>query len=131
MPHGAASTTLCDVVLSRALRVLGFMLFATAGVAELVAPFKLDLSFGIWAASYAVFFVGLALASQDASRRRQLVALCIQVPALFAMAALAPCHFGALLTVIVAWQVALLFPPHVTAVWIAGQTAVVGYCLVP
>jgi len=122
------------MVLSRALRVLGFMLLAIAGAAELVAasgPETIDVSLALWAVSYAVFAAGFALATPSAPRRRRLVALSVQTPAMVTMAALAPCHFGALLTVIIAWQVALLCAPRVAAAWICAQTLAIAYFLVP
>jgi len=124
-------STLVAMVLSRALRVLGFALLAIAGLAELLGAGSFDATLAIWAVSYAVFGAGLALATPQGARHRRLAALSVQTPAMLMMAALAPCHFSALLTVIVAWQVAFLFSPRVTATWIAAQTLAVGYFLVP
>jgi signal transduction histidine kinase len=82
-----------------------------------------------WVVSYLAFGLGLALAEPGGSVRRRMGALAVQMPALLSMAWLVPCRFGALLLVIVAWQVALLFSPQMLAVWIAAQTLAVGWCL--
>ncbi|MCU0685628.1 MAG: sensor histidine kinase [Polyangiaceae bacterium] len=115
--------------LPRPLRLLAIALYAIAGASELADPGPRGVPPTAWLLSYLAFGLGLSLAQTDGSPRRRLGALAVQMPALLAMAWLVPCRFGALLLVIVAWQVALLFPPKVLAAWIGAQTLAVGLCL--
>ncbi|HEU4412221.1 MAG TPA: histidine kinase [Polyangiaceae bacterium] len=115
--------------LTRSLRLLAFALYAIAGASELADPGPQGVPPLAWVVSYLAFGLGLALAEPEGSVRRRLGGLLVQTPALLSMAWLVPCRFGALLLVIVAWQVALLFSPRVLALWISAQTLAVGCCL--
>jgi signal transduction histidine kinase len=114
---------------TRSLRLLAFVLYAIAGASELADPGPGCGPSAPWCVGYVAFGLGLALAWPGGSPRRRLAALAVQIPALFSMAWLAPCRFGALLLAIVAWQAALLVSPRVLAAWIAAQTLAVGWCL--
>ncbi|HEU4536900.1 MAG TPA: histidine kinase [Polyangiaceae bacterium] len=117
--------------LTRSLRLLAIALYAIAGASELADPGPQGLPPTAWLLCYLAFGAGLALAHPESSPRRRLAALAVQTPALLSMAWLSPCRFGALLLVLVAWQVALLFSPRVLAAWIGAQTLAVGWCLCP
>ena len=85
----------------------------------------------LWCLAYVVFAIAfhVGASAPDGARSRRLAALAIATPAMLAMAALLPCHFGALSLVIVASQTALVLTPAQSVAWIAVQSAVLGYFL--
>src|SRR5262245_3025902 len=122
--------------LTRALRLLGYVLFIIVGLGALVRPaLHLHQRLAIWLVAYLVFGLAFHLGARkdslEARRTPRLLALLVQPCAMLAMAGLEPCRFGALSLVIVAWQVALLFRPVQAGLWIAGQTIGVAACLLP
>ncbi len=120
--------------IARAMWLLGFVLYAIAGLDPLMDP-DVHLSHGPWLAAYAVFgaafMFGASARVGPAYRVRRLAALAVQTPAMLAMAALLPCHFGAMLLVVVASQAALVLGPAATAAWVVGLSAAVSYLLLP
>jgi hypothetical protein len=126
--------------LAPALRLVGYALLGVV-----LVPTVLDLGVvfdpwpgawpgagpGPWLAAFAWFALAfhLGASAPQAARRRRFVALALQIPAMLAMAALLPCHFGALTVVIVASQAALLLAWPQVAVWIGVQTLAVGLML--
>jgi signal transduction histidine kinase len=120
--------------IARAMRILGYVLFAIAGLGPVLDP-HVTLTRGYWIAAYAIFGLafhfGASAAEGPGHRQRRLASLAVMTPAMVAMAALLPCNFGALLLVIVASQAALVLRPLTTLAWMTAQTAAVGYLLVP
>ncbi|MCE9574429.1 MAG: sensor histidine kinase, partial [Deltaproteobacteria bacterium] len=91
----------------------------------------LTAHFAAWCAAFAVFALAfhVGASAPEGRRTRRLLALAAQTPAMLAMAAILPCHFGALAVVIVASQAALVLSRAQVAGWIAVQTLVVGVSL--
>ncbi len=120
------------------MQVLGYALYAIAGLEPALDPDVHLLRHPGWLAAYAVLglalHVGASTASHadDRSRRvRRFASVSVMTPAMLAMAALMPCNFGALTLVVVASQVALAFSPRVALLWVVAQTAALTYFLVP
>jgi signal transduction histidine kinase len=119
---------------ARAMRILGYVLLAIAGLGPLVDP-NVHLRPGVdgWIAAYLVF--GLAFhfgaTSGEGQRARRLAALAVQTVTLLAMAALLPCQIGALTLVVAASQAALVLRPRAALAWMALQTAGVALFLLP
>ena len=111
--------------LLRPLRWLGIALWIVSGVVVVVDRDAIK-SVPIWIAAYLVFgwALGAAATVSEQSRAVRVVALSVQIVAMMAMAAVVPCHLGALLLVIVAWQAALLLTPAQSTALIVAQTAV-------
>jgi signal transduction histidine kinase len=80
----------------------------------------------VWIACWLILALAYTVAASApaAARARRIAALVTQAAAMIVMSATAPCVFGTLALVIVAWQAALLFGPAATAAWIAAQTAI-------
>jgi signal transduction histidine kinase len=119
--------------IARTLRVIGYVLFVVAGLPLALDPhMRIDRHLAPWLCAY--FALGVAFhvgaSAPETDRRRRLLALGAMVPAMLAMAALQPCHFGSLTLVIVASQAALVLAPPQLAALIAGQTLALGYFLV-
>src|SRR5215472_4400757 len=126
MRNRVAPATLSDVRITRAMQALGYLLYGLAGLAPVLDPtvhFRRHL---LWVTAYVVFgvafHIGASAPNDEAHRTRRLFALVAQVPAMLAMAALMPCHFGALTLVIVASQAALDLTARETVLWILAQT---------
>ncbi len=101
--------------IARTMQVVGYALYAMAGVLRLIQGG--DAAPIAWIAAYAV--LGLAFHAGASApleaRRRRLVALAVMVPAMFAMATIRPCPYGALALVVVASQAALVLAPGIVA----------------
>lgn len=118
--------------IARALRLLGYLL-----ILLVVVPMALDAEepwharrvawFCVYGAFAIAFHVGAS--APETSRRRRLGALAVMSPAMIAMAALQPCHFGALSLVVVASQAALVLGLRETLIAIALQTSALGFFL--
>ena len=124
--------------IARAMQVLGYALYAIAGVEPALDPDTHLLRHPAWLAAYATLGVALhvgASAPSDpepgAHRTRRLVALAVMTAAMITMAALMPCNFGALTLVVVASQVALTVAPRTAMVWVVAQTGAIAHFLVP
>ena len=124
--------------IARTMQVLGYALYAIAGLEPALDPDVHLLRHPAWLAAYAV--LGLALhvgasAPSDPEHSshspRRLVSLGVMTPAMIAMAALMPCNFGALTLVVVASQVALAVSPRAAMAWVLAQTAVISHFLIP
>ena len=119
---------------ARAMRILGYVLLAIAGLGPLLDP-EVHLTPHVegWIVAYVAF--GLAFhwgaSAGDGQRTRRLASLAVQTATLVAMAWLLPCQFGALTLVVAASQAALVLPPRTAAAWIVLQTAAVAVFLVP
>jgi signal transduction histidine kinase len=112
--------------LTRPLHLLGYALLVVIALPE-VASWPQGSAHGpIWIAAFAVFAASYVRATllPPGARRWQVATLAVEVGAVITMSASAPCLFGCLVLVIVAWQVAHLFSPRVTFVWLAVQTVV-------
>jgi signal transduction histidine kinase len=113
----------------RALRLVGYALLVIIVVPTVIdtgAP--MTSQFAGWCASFAAFALAFHVGANapEGRRTRRLIALAVQTPAMLAMAAILPCHFGALAVVVVASQAALVMSRGQVATWIAVQTLVVG-----
>jgi signal transduction histidine kinase len=121
--------------IARAMQVMGYALYAIAGLVPACHPGVRLLGQPAWLAAYAVFGLAFhrgASAPADAEHEsRRLSSLCVMTPAMIAMAALMPCAFGALTLVVVASQAALVLSRRAALAWIAAQTAAVACFLVP
>ncbi|HWL88983.1 MAG TPA: histidine kinase [Polyangiaceae bacterium] len=121
--------------ITRTMQILGYVLYAIAGSALLIDTGISVLHQRMWLAAYALFglalHVGASVPSAPPFRRRRLGALAVMTPAMFAMAALMPCNFGALTLVIVASQAALVLTPRTAGAWALAQTMVISSCLIP
>jgi signal transduction histidine kinase len=123
----------CGVVrVSLALRLVGYGLLAIVLVATLIdlgGISRTDLA--LWGIAYTAFALAfhVGASAPAGARTRRLVALAVETPAMIAMAALLPCHFGALSLVLVASQAALVLSPLQATAWIIAQTAFLGYYL--
>ena len=120
------------MLLPRALRWVGYALLAVVLATTLRDWDDIGSHDAIpWCVAFAAFAIAFHIGATalEEQRARRLVALGVQTPAMFAMAAILPCHFGALSLVIVASQAALTLSPQATAAWIGAQTLVLGYFL--
>ena len=119
--------------IARAMRVLGYVLLALVCMPEVLDPKGLPWGRYLlgWAIAYVVFGVAfhVGASAPETAYGRRLAALGVMTPAMLAMAAILPCHFGSLALVVVASQAALILSPGSAAVWIALQTAGVGTCM--
>jgi signal transduction histidine kinase len=111
--------------IERAIRLLGYGLYAVAGLVPLCHPGVKLLAQPGWIAAYVV--LGLALLVGGAG---QVASLAVMTLATMVMAWLVPCPFGALTLVVVASRVALVLSPRVALAWVAAQSAVIAYFLV-
>jgi signal transduction histidine kinase len=130
-PRGGAYAR-CVVRIILALRLVGYGLLLTMLVATLIAVNELPrITLALWLVAYAAFALAfhLGASAPAGARARRLVALAIATPTMLAMAALLPCHFGALSLVIVASQAALALSPLQATAWILAQTTGIGYLL--
>jgi signal transduction histidine kinase len=113
-----------------ALRLVGYGLLLVVLVATLIdASYLPRTQLTLWLVAYAGFAIAFHLGASApvGARTRRLVSLAIATPTMLAMAALLPCHFGALSLVIVASQAALVLSPLQATAWILAQTTVLGY----
>jgi signal transduction histidine kinase len=124
--------------IARTMQVLGYALYAIAGLEPALDPDVHLLRHPAWLAAYAVLGIALhvgASAPTDPEHtsysRRRLLSLAVMTPAMIAMAALMPCNFGALTLVVVASQVALAVSPRAAMLWTLAQTVVISHYLVP
>src|SRR5215468_3246872 len=119
--------------IARGMQLVGYALYAIAGL-EPVIDQRSPVTWA-WVVAYAVlglaFHLGSSAPDDARHRRRRAIALVAMTAALLAMAAFRPCTYGALTLVMVASQAALILSPRATALWVVGQTAAVGACLVP
>jgi len=132
MPDIRRRRTLGLVRFTLALRLVGYGLLVVVAVATVIDFDDLPRTeLALWSVAYLAFALAFHFgASAPAGARRQrLAALAIATPAMLGMAALLPCHFGALSLVIVASQAALVLSPVQVTGWIAIQTTVLGYFL--
>jgi signal transduction histidine kinase len=131
MPAGAGVPYAGTVRVTLALRLVGYALLAVVAVATMLTatmPLGPRLAWIAAFAALALAFHAGAVAPPSA-RIRRLVALAVATPAILAMGAILPCHFGALSLVAVAAQAALVLTPRQAAAWIAAMTAGLGYFL--
>ena len=115
-----------------ALRLVGYGLLLVVLVATFIDTSQPPrLPFALWLIAFSAFAIAFHLgASAPAGARGvRLAALAVETPAMLAMAALLPCHFGALSLVVVASQAALVLSPAQATAWILAQTTVLGYFL--
>jgi signal transduction histidine kinase len=118
------------VRITLALRLVGYCLLMVVLVATLIdARYLPRTELALWLIAYAGFAIAfhLGASAPAGARRRRLLALAIATPTMLAMAALLPCHFGALSLVIVASQAALVLTPLQATGWILAQTTILGY----
>src|ERR1043165_5777448 len=131
-PGRIGRVLLAVVRITLALRLVGYCLLMVVLVATLIdASYLPRTELALWLIAYAGFAIAFHLGASApvGARRRRLVALAIATPAMLAMAALLPCHFGALSLVLVASQAALVLTPVQATAWILAQTLVLGYFL--
>jgi len=120
------------VRVSLALRLVGYGLLAIVLAATLIDTAGISRTdLALWGLAYTAFGVAfhVGASAPAGARARRLVALAVETPAMIAMAALLPCHFGALSLVMVASQAALVLSPGQVTAWIIAQTAILGYYL--
>jgi signal transduction histidine kinase len=112
--------------LTRPLHLLGYGLLAVIALPEVVCWPRESPHGPLWVAAFLTFSAAYLHATRSPveARRRQVAALAVEVAAVLVMSASAPCLFGSLVLVIVAWQVAHLFSLRVTVTWLAAQTVV-------
>lgn len=113
-----------------ALRLVGYGLLLVVLVATLIdASYLPRTRLALWLVAYAGFAIAFHLGASApvGARTRRLASLAIATPTMLAMAALLPCHFGALSLVMVASQAALVLSPLQATAWILAQTTVLGY----
>jgi signal transduction histidine kinase len=121
-----------EMVLPRALRVLGYALCALIAAPEAIGWItgRGSAHGALWLACYVAFVAAFHLA-MTASRGSsgtagRAIAIAVQEVAMGAMAVVAPCQFGEIALIVIALQAALtLSPTRVVAVLVA-QTLVVG-----
>jgi signal transduction histidine kinase len=115
-----------------ALRLVGYVLLLIILTATLITVTDMPrMALALWLVAYTGFALAfhIGASAPAGARSRRLVALAIATPTMLAMAALLPCHFGALSLVIVASQAALALSPLAASAWILAQTAGIGYLL--
>jgi signal transduction histidine kinase len=119
------------VLVALALRLVGYVLLAVVVVATMLTAVMPVGPRVAWLVAYAAFAIAfhVGASAPPGARLRRLVALGVATPAILAMGAILPCHFGALSLVAVASQAALVLTPRQAAAWIAAQTAGLGYFL--
>ena len=131
--------------LARAMRWIGYVLYAIAGLVPACYPGVHLADHPLWFASYAVLGVALLGSNRAALRRRcsrgvprsrgarapRLGPLVVMTAAMIAMAAAVPCTFGALTLAVVASQAALVLPVRAAIAWSAAQTLAVAWFLIP
>jgi signal transduction histidine kinase len=113
----------------RALRLVGYALLIVILVPTAIETgLVISADLAAWCAAFAGFALAfhVGASAPDGQRARRLIALAVQTPAMFAMAALLPCNFGALSLVIVASQAALVLSRAQVVIWIGAQTLVIG-----
>jgi signal transduction histidine kinase len=107
------------------LRPVGIALWLIAGAAAvLTGDLGLKATSLGFAAAYAVFGAGYL-----AGARWPRAGLAVQILASIAMWLVFPCHFGSLLAVMIAWQLAAVFEPRWVILAIAVQTAALAACV--
>jgi signal transduction histidine kinase len=119
------------VRITLALRLVGYGLLAVVAVATMLTAVMPAGERAAWLVAYVAFAAAfhIGASASPTGRGRRLAALALATPAILAMGAILPCHFGALSLVAVASQAALVLSPGQAAAWIAAQTAGVGYFL--
>jgi signal transduction histidine kinase len=131
--RAALVATLTSMPIARAMQLVGYALYAMAGALRVISGG--DAAPWPWLVAYAAlgiaFHVGASVPNDARHRRRRYAALAVMVSAMFAMAIIRPCPYGALALVVVASQVALVVTPRVAALWVATQTLILGCCLIP
>lgn len=128
MPAPAAVPYPHAVRVTLALRLVGYGLLVVVAVATMLTATMPAGERALWLAAYAVFAVAfhVCAGAPVTARGRRLAALAVATPAMLAMGAILPCHFGALSLVIVASQVALVLTPPWAALWMLAQTTGLG-----
>ena len=120
--------------IERTIRLLGYGLYAVAGLVPLCHPGVQLLGQPGWLAAYAVLglalYVGGTNTDDRAHRVRQIASLGVMTLAMMVMAWLIPCPFGALTLVVVASRVALVLSPRLALAWVAAQSAPIAYFLI-
>jgi signal transduction histidine kinase len=121
--------------IARSMRWVGYGLWGVSGVVPLCHPGVRLSTHPAWVVAYVAFGIAFHLGARspaDAEHSRlRLCALAVMVPAMFVMAAVLPCVFGALTLAVVASQVALVLPRRETLAWIVIQTGVVACFMIP
>jgi signal transduction histidine kinase len=118
--------------LTRPLRLLGYAMLLVIALSKLHAWLGGDPCFGPpWICAFTGFVLAYAFGAPTRSRTRErrIAALAVETVAMLVMSATSPCLFGSLTLVILAWQVACLFRPRVTAIFLVAQTAVMAACV--
>lgn len=131
MPAGAPLPYPHTVRVALALRWVGYGLLAVVLVATMLTAAMPATERALWLAAYGGFAIAfhIAASAPASARGRRLAALAVATPAMLAMGAILPCHFGALSLVAVASQAALVLSPAQAAAWILAQTTGIGYFL--
>src|SRR5215468_10194993 len=131
MPASVAVAYPTTVRVTLALRLVGYGLLVVVAVATMLTAGMPATARALWLGAYAVFAIAfhIGASAPAAARARRLAALAVATPAMLAMGAILPCHFGALSLVIVASQGALVLSPAQAAAWMLAQTAGLGYFL--
>jgi signal transduction histidine kinase len=113
------------MILADRLRPVGISLWLIVGIASgLTTEWAMDTRSVVWITGFAIFGVAYL-----ASMRWHRPALAVQLLALGAMQLVLPCHFGALLTAVIAWQLAAVLRPRWAIVGIALQTTLLAVCI--
>jgi signal transduction histidine kinase len=132
MPAGAALPYPGGVRVTLALRLVGYVLLAVVAGATMLTSARMPAGVRLaWLAAYAAFAIAFHVGASalPGARLRRVLALGVATPAILAMGAIWPCHFGALSLVAVASQAALVLTPRQAAAWIVAMTAGLGYFL--
>src|SRR5580765_1321099 len=108
--------------IARTMQWMGYALWPLAGVLGVIgAPDPTPIA---WFVAYGVLGIAFVVG------RRRVAGLAVMTAAIFAMALVRPCPYGALGLVIVASQAALVLRVRTAALWVLVQTLVVGACLI-
>jgi signal transduction histidine kinase len=114
-----------------ALRLVGYGLLVVVVLATMLTATMPTGERALWLAAFAVFAIAFDVGARApvTARMRRLAALAVATPAMLAMGAILPCHFGALSLVVVASQAALVLTPAQVAAWMLAQTTGLGVFL--
>lgn len=118
--------------ITRTLRFIGYVLLVVVACPlALDRHVHLDRDMLIWLCAYFAFAVAfhVGASAPETSRRVRLMSLGTMAPAMLAMAALQPCHFGSMSLVVVASQAALVLEPVPLAALILAQSIICGISL--
>jgi signal transduction histidine kinase len=115
--------------IARTMQWMGYVLWPLAGVLGVIgAPDPTPVT---WVVAFGVLGLAFHVCARAQQRTSRLAAIVVMSAALFAMALVRPCPYGALGLVLVASQAALVLSIRAAAVWAVVQTLVVALCIVP